>query len=184
VALTKAAEQEEPSIQAKPSYVETRLNRGLERIASVLTSGVAVLLVGYVVVALVGVVVAGLEPLLRDGNLTEAAVHGVDASFLAIILLELVHTTVSRGAITRQVQEFLVIGITAGVRSGLEVAASAREHAAREVAVNLAINSFAVLLLVVALCAVRWRLHAEHTEYSEHAAAKEHADAKARAEGA
>lgn len=151
----------EPAIQAEPTTAETHLNRVLERIASILTSLVAGLLILFVVVALIGVVVAAGRPLFEHHDFTEAAIQGVDAAFLAIILLELVHTTLSRGPITRQLQEFLVIGITAGVRSGLEVAAGAREHNPRDVALNLALNAASVLILVGALWLVRQRLRAD-----------------------
>lgn len=155
---------DEASIQEPPTHLEVRLNQALGRFANVLTTAVAVLLILFVMVALVGVVHEGIKPLVTRGNFTESAVQGVNSAFLAIILLELVHTTVSRGPMTRQVQEFLVIGVTVGVRSGLEVAAGAREHGAREVAINLVLNAAAVLILVMALCLIRRRLHAEHTE--------------------
>lgn len=156
------ASSEDPSIHAPPTLFETRLNRKLGRIANMLTSAVAVLLIGFVVFALIGVVVDGVGTLLEKRDFTGSAVNGVNAAFLAIILLELVHTTVTRGPMTRQLQEFLVIGVTVAVRSGLEVAAGAREHSAREVAINLVLNAAAVLVLVTALCLVRWRLHREH----------------------
>jgi hypothetical protein len=153
---------DEPSLQEPPSRFEARLNQRLGRVANILTV-VAVLLIGFVLVALVSVVVNGIEPLLaKPRNFAEAATQGVDAAFLAIILLEVTHTTLSRGPMTRQLQEFLVIGITVGVRSGLEVAAAAQKHSSREVAIDLGINAMAVLVLVLALCLLRWRLHSEH----------------------
>ncbi|MEI9885780.1 MAG: hypothetical protein WDN08_04625 [Rhizomicrobium sp.] len=90
--------------------------------------------------------------------------HGVNSAFLAIILLELVHTTVSRGPMTQQVQEFLIIGVTVGVRSGLEVAAGAPQNGPREVAINLVLNAAAVLILVIALCHLRRRFRAESSD--------------------
>ena len=152
---------EEPSIQARPTDRESRFNETLAHVANVLTSAVAVLLIVFVVVALVGVVMEGVKPLLTHGSFTDAAVRGVNSAFLAIILLELVHTTVSRGPMTRQLQEFLVIGVTVGVRSGLEIAAGASEHNARDVAIDLAVNALGVLILVAALCLLRRRLHLE-----------------------
>jgi predicted PurR-regulated permease PerM len=152
---------DEPSIQAPPTHLESRFNDSLARVANILTSIVAVLLIVFVVIALIGVVIEGVKPIVEHRNFTQAAVQGVNSAFLAIILLELVHTTVSRGPMTRQLQEFLVIGVTVGVRSGLEVAAGAGEHNARDVAINLAINALGVLILVAALVLLRRRLHIE-----------------------
>ena len=90
-----------------------------------------------------------------------AALSGLDAAFIVIILLELVHTTLSRGPISTQVQEFLVIGITSAVRNGLETAAGRGNGTPRETAIDLAITSAAALLLVVSLWLVRQRLSAE-----------------------
>jgi phosphate starvation-inducible membrane PsiE len=155
--------EEEPTIQPEPSQLEDRVNHVLERAAGVLTSVVAALLVVFVVVALMGVLTRAAKP-LAGRDYSAAAHEGLDAAFLAIILLELVHTTLSRGSITRQLQEFLVIGVTAGVRSGLEVAAGAREKNPREIVTNLAINALGVLVLVVALWLVRQRLHVERSD--------------------
>jgi predicted PurR-regulated permease PerM len=152
---------DEPSIQAPPTHLESRFNDSLARVANILTSIVAVLLIVFVVIALLGVVIEGVKPIVEHRNFTQAAVQGVNSAFLAIILLELVHTTVSRGPMTRQLQEFLVIGVTVGVRSGLEVAAGAGDHNARDVAINLAINALGVLILVAALVLLRRRLHME-----------------------
>jgi len=154
---------DEPTIQPLPSGAERRLNRALERAASVLTSVVALLLIAFVVITLLGVVVDAVRSLSSRAGLVETAVHGVDAAFLAIILLELAHTTLARGGIGRQLQEFLVIGITSGVRSGLEVVAGAHDTSSRDVVVNLAINSVGVLVLVGAFWLVRKRFHAERT---------------------
>jgi predicted PurR-regulated permease PerM len=159
---------EEPSIQAPPTHFESRFNDSLARVANVLTSVVAVLLIAFVIIALVGVVMEGFKPIIEHRNFTQAAVQGVNSAFLAIILLELVHTTVSRGPMTRQLQEFLVIGVTVGVRSGLEIAAGAGEHNARDVAINLSVNALGVLILVAALVLLRRRLHIE-SGHSGHA---------------
>ena len=144
-------ESDEPAIHPKPSPIERSLNRALQRSASVLTSTVALLLILFVVLSLVGIVSTAAVSLVRDHDFAGTAVRGLDGAFLVIILLELVHTTLSRESITTQIQEFLVIGITSGVRSGLEVAVNARERDAHDTVVNLAINAFGVLALVVAL---------------------------------
>jgi hypothetical protein len=135
-----------------------RLDQSLERGASVLASVVAVLLLVVVLVALGGVVQDMWKPLVRDHDLADAALRGLDASFLAVILLELVHTTLARGPVSRQVQQFLIIGITSAVRTGLEIAANARVAEPHAVVTSLAINSVSVLLLVVSLLLVRRHL--------------------------
>ncbi len=154
----------EPSVQAQPSGLEARLLGLYERAESVLISVVALLLIGFVLIALLGVFGEVRGPLLDDHNFSEAALRGIDAVFLAIILLELLHTTLSRGPISLQVQEFLVIGITAAIRHGLEVAAAGRGGNQRDVVVNLAINALGALVLVLALWLVRQQLRADRSE--------------------
>lgn len=161
VAEVLNAEMQEPMIQPPPSRMEHRFNGTLERAASVLTSVVALLLIVFVGVALVGVVVAASRPIVEKHDFLDAAVQGIVGAFLAIILLELAHTTLTRGPVTRQLQEFLVVGITASVRAGLEVAAEARTREARDVVTSLAINSVGVLLLVCALWLIRRQFHVE-----------------------
>jgi phosphate starvation-inducible membrane PsiE len=140
---------------------EDRLSRAVERAAGVLTSLIALLLLGFVLVALIGVVGAVWRPLFYGHDYVEAALDGLDGAFLAIILLELVHTTLSRGAITRQLQQFIAIGITAAVRSGLEVAARAGAGNLREFITSVVLNSVGVLVLVAAWWLVRQRMHAD-----------------------
>jgi hypothetical protein len=72
-----------------------------------------------------------------------------------------VRTTFSRGPLASQVLSFLAIGITAGVRTGLEVAAVAPETAPRDAVIDLAIVAVGVLLLASAYVLVRRRLHME-----------------------
>jgi len=55
---------------------------------------------------------ATLVPNSVDNPLPLALILSYDTAFLTIILVELLHTVLSRGPIGRQVQEFLVIGIT------------------------------------------------------------------------
>lgn len=155
---------QEPMIQPHPSRMEHRVNLTLERAASVLTSVVALLLIVFVGVALVGVVIAAIGPIVDNHDFLEAAVKGIVGAFLAIILLELAHTTLTRGPVTRQLQEFLVVGITASVRAGLEVAAEARTREARDVVTSLAINSVGVLMLVCALWLIRRQFHVERSK--------------------
>ena len=129
------------------------MNRVLQRVASIFMSLVGLFLLGFVVVALVGAVIEAWPALLR-GEYGHAAIEGLDGAFLVVILLELVHTTLSKGAITRQLQEFIVVGVTASVRTGLEIAAASRNdlHSA---AINMSLNSVGVLVLVGALWVVR-----------------------------
>jgi phosphate starvation-inducible membrane PsiE len=149
----------EPRIQPPPLRHEKRFNDALERIASLMTSLVAALLVVFVVIAAGGVVLDAWRALSIDRDLTRAAVTGLNGAFIVIILLELVHTTLSRGPITTQIQEFIVIGITSAIRTGLETAAARGNH--RDTAIDLAITSLAALILVVALWLVRQRLNVE-----------------------
>jgi phosphate starvation-inducible membrane PsiE len=168
--MTRALDKlPEPSIQPPPLHLEKRFNDALERAASLMTSVVAALLVLFVVVAIGGVVLDAWRSLARDGDPTRAAVSGLNGAFIVIILLELIHTTLSRGPITTQVQEFIVIGITSAVRTGLETAAARGDH--RDTAIDLAITSLAALLLVVALWLVRQRLNVERTTTATGAAA-------------
>ncbi len=57
-------------------------------------------------------------------------------------------------------QEFLVIGVTATVRHGLDIAAS-RDSGARDSVINLAINAAGALVLVLALWLVRHQVRAD-----------------------
>lgn len=155
----------EPHSATEPVHGETSrfegfLNRVLVRAVGVLTSVVALLLVVFVVVALAGAGLAAMQPLGSGHDFTGAAIEGLDRAFLVVILLELAHTTLSRGPITRQVQEFLLVGVTSGVRAGLETVAQ-RGGDARSTAVSLALNAVGVFVLVGALCLVRQRLYAE-----------------------
>jgi len=170
-------EHHEPTVQAQPSAPEGRLIHLYERAESVLTSVVALFLIVFVVVALLGVIGEVKGPLLAPTpDFTTAALKGIDAAFLAIILLELLHTTLSRGPISQQLQEFLVIGITAAVRHGLELAASGRGNNPRDVVINLTINAVGAFVLIAGLWLVRQQLRADRRE--------RRADAIARAGGA
>jgi hypothetical protein len=146
-------QQNEPSLQAPRSPPEDRLNDLYERAESLLTSIVALFLIGFVIVSLIAVIWEVKDPLFTDHDFTAATLKGIDLTFLAIILLELLHTTLSRGPISQQLQEFLVIGITATVRHGLGIAATRGDP--RDVVINLTINSGGALLLVGALWLAR-----------------------------
>jgi hypothetical protein len=158
MAETHQGAAEEPSPEPSPSLIEERLNRGLERAASLFTSVVALLILGLVLVALVGGIISAIEPLMHGHDFARAAIDGLDATFLVIILLEVVHTTLSRGPIARQLQQFLVVGITSAVRSGLEVSAQ-RGADARAITYSLVLDALAVLVLVCSLWLVRQRVN-------------------------
>jgi hypothetical protein len=142
----------------RPLPVERRAILLFERAESLLVHIVSFFLVVLVLIALIGAVVSMREPLLHAHDYTTAVVDGVNGTFLAVILLELLHTTLSRGPISQQLQEFLIIGVTAGVRHGLELAVESPEGGSRDIVINLAINAVAVLGLVFALWLVREQL--------------------------
>jgi hypothetical protein len=152
---------DERSASSGPSARLEHLNRFLEHVAGGLTSVVAVLLLCFVVVALVGVVADTWGPVFHDRNMSEGALRGLDEALLAIILLELAFTTLARGPVLLQLQQFLVIGVTSAVRVALEVAAGARTSQSPVVA--LVLDAVAVFVLVVALLLVRRRMSAEQT---------------------
>ena len=159
--------QGEPRVQPRLSPLEERLIGLYERAESVLTSVVALFLMGFVVVALAAIIAEVRKPLFVDHDFTLAALKGIDASFLAIILLELLHTTLSRGPISQQLQEFLVIGITAAVRHGLELAASGPGSKPHEVVIDLVLNSVGAVVLVGGLWLVRQQLRADRRAQRE-----------------
>jgi phosphate-starvation-inducible protein E len=157
-----AVADREPSLRPDPTPAEGRLAQLVERAESLLISAVGLLLVALVLVSLLAVIWEVKDPLLVEHDFTTATLKGVNATFLSVILLELLHTTISRGPISRQLQEFLVIGITATVRHGLDLAATRGEP--RDVTLNLAINAVAALLLVIGLWLVRNQLQDERQE--------------------
>jgi phosphate starvation-inducible membrane PsiE len=152
-------EHREPSLEPAPTRAEELLSRAYERAESVLMSVISLVLIAFVVVALFGVIQQVNDPLFVRHQFTEASLKGLDAAFLVIILLELLHTTLSRGPISQQLQEFLVIGITAMVRHSLELAAGGGN--ARDVVINLVITAVAAFVLVGALWLVRQQLRAD-----------------------
>ncbi|HTE85418.1 MAG TPA: hypothetical protein VK821_11865, partial [Dehalococcoidia bacterium] len=159
---------EKPTGSGTPSSPEWWFIRLFERGESFLIAVVSLFLVIFVVIALVAVLVDVHDPLLRQHDFTTATLEGVNGTFLAVILLELLHTTLSRGPISQQLEEFLVIGVTAGVRHGLELAAGSRQGNPRDVVISLAINSVGVLVLVLALWLIRGPLlRAERPEQLE-----------------
>ena len=148
-------------LQASPARLEERLDFVVERGARYLTSVVGLFLVGFVIIALAGAVVPVWRALVEEHNDLEAVLDGLDMAFLAIILLELVETTRSQGPMTRRIREFIAIGITAGVRSGLEIAARSRDGSPRDLIIAVVLNSVGVMVLAAAWWLVRQHHHAE-----------------------
>lgn len=139
---------------AQSRDVEMRIEHVLETVERALIYIVALFLVILAVLALVNTVLRVTDPILHHHDYTKAIANGIDAAFLTVILLELLHTVLSRGPLSRQLQEFLVIGITSAVRHSLEIAAAGGSDA-RGLVIDLAINAGGVLILVVALWLVR-----------------------------
>ncbi len=157
------SEQHEPRIRSEPAPRERALIDLLTRAESAILSGVALVLIALAALAFLATVAAVAYPLLSPAHDYEAGVtSGISAAFLALILAELLHTTLSRGPVSRQLQEFLVIGVTVGVRHSLEV--SAGKGDTTRLTLDLAVNAAAVLILVVALWLVRQQLRADRRE--------------------
>jgi hypothetical protein len=113
---------QEPGANEPPAL--RTLDRGLASIELMLRYVVAVFLIGLAVISLANVVVLVWPPLTTQHDYTMAISIGFDTVFLTVILLEVLHTVLSRGPLVRQIQEFLVIGVTSAVRHGLEIAAA------------------------------------------------------------
>lgn len=95
-------EQHEPRVQPEASHPEARLHSLLERVSSLLASIVALFLIVFVVIVLIGIVDDLRKTLITTHAFSQAAIQGLDSAFLAIILLELLHTTLTRSSIIRQ----------------------------------------------------------------------------------
>jgi hypothetical protein len=145
-----------PAEQARtlPERMDDRMERVFAVIHRLLIVGVAFALVGLSVIALYDAVRLVGDQLVKD-NVTQAISVGVDKIFLTVILLELLHTVISRAPLAQQASDFIIIGITSGIRNGLGLVASGIVGNDRELVISLAINSFSVFLLVCALWLVR-----------------------------
>lgn len=172
-------------------WMNRRLDRGFAVVQIFLIAAVAVALVILSVMALWDTVVLVHGELIHH-DITRAISVGVDTVFLTVILLELMHTVISRGPLSEQAPEFIIIGITSAIRHGLGLVASStgstetvtriiRGHAysvtvpgsgnPRDTVINLTINSGSVLILVAALWLVRH--HAGGHQDRVHAAGEE-----------
>lgn len=126
------------------------------RIETLLTFIIGVFIIFFFFVALLGVINDIARPLLITHNFSDATIRGIDAIFLAIILLELFHTIRSQVTLSIQLQEFLIIGITSAVRHGLELAAvSSNGNSQYGIVIDLVVNAVAVFVLVAALWLIR-----------------------------
>lgn len=117
-----SAADQEPGARESPTF--RAIDRGLARVELLLRYLVAIILIGLAGVSLVNVFVLVWPPMTQQHDFTRAISIGFDTVFLTIILLEVLHTVLSRGALVQQLEEFLVIGITSAVRHGLEIAAA------------------------------------------------------------
>ncbi len=158
------AQGHEPATARPASTFDARVGRALERVERALIYVVALFLIAFAVLALVNTVAQVNDFTILRKDYTGGIAAGIDSAFLTIILLELLHTVLSRGSIGQQLQEFLIIGITSGVRRSLEIGVgsgtvtekkSAAPTSSRDVVIDLGINAAGVLVLVVALWLVR-----------------------------
>ena len=150
---------DEPSVQPTPSRLEERLFTLFERAESALMALVALILVILALLAVLDTAVQVGQPLLQhDPDFTRAVTSGIDTTFLVIILLELLNTSLSRGPVSSQLQEFLIIGITVAVRHSLELVVG--KGSSRELVIDFTINAAGALILAVALWLVRQPLPA------------------------
>ncbi|GAC1465537.1 MAG: hypothetical protein PVSMB7_09950 [Chloroflexota bacterium] len=140
--------------------------------------GVAVGLIIIASMALWDTIVLVRAELIRH-DLTRAITVGIDTVFLTVILLELLQPVIARESLARQAVDFIIIGITSGIRHGLGLVATSSGGGEtvtrivhgqkfsisvpgsgnpRDTVINVAINSGGVLLLVLALWLVRHRV--------------------------
>jgi hypothetical protein len=95
-----------------------------EQAERILVYLVGLFLIGFAAFSLFNTLVMIQRPIFVDHDYTQAISIGFDSAFLTIILLEVLHTVLTRSSLARQIREFLVIGITSAVRHSLEVAAA------------------------------------------------------------
>ena len=166
---------EETKRKTPADNIDELMENSFQLVQRLLILGVAIALVILAGMALWDTIVL-VHVQLDAHDVTKAITVGVDTVFLTVILLELLHTVVARESLARQAPDFIVIGITAGIRHGLGLVATSGGSAetvtriikgkAYHVSVpgavdplkiveSLAINALGVLLLVGALWVVR-----------------------------
>src|SRR5579871_3496384 len=102
--MAEHEEQNEPVAHSAPTIDES-ISGLFEFIERVLIYVVGLFLIGFAILALVDTVVLVKDPIFVEHDYTTAITHGIDAAFLTVILLELLHTVLSRGPLSRQLQE-------------------------------------------------------------------------------
>lgn len=164
---------QQPEDKALTRRLDTGMAESFAVIQRLLIAAVAIALVVLSLMALWDTVILVRDEITRH-DLTRAITVGVDTVFLTVILLELLHTVIGQEPLARQAPDFIVIGITSGIRHGLSLVATStgtervtrviKGHtytlsvpggSSRDLVVNLLINSGSVLLLVAALWLVR-----------------------------
>lgn len=173
-----------PETRTPLDSLDDVLDRGFDVLERLLIAGVGITLIALAAMALWDTVVL-VHSQLEVHDLTRAITVGVDTVFLTIILLELLHTVIARESLARQAVDFIIIGITSGIRHGLGLVATSASGGekvtryvhgqkfeitvpgsgnARETVISLAINAGGVLLLVMALWLVRHRIDASRDQ--------------------
>lgn len=156
---------------SQDTALERYARRAFTRVQTLLEYTIALFLVLFSLLTLYN---TGRELLLafqQHQDLTQAISKGVDAVLFTVILLEVLNTILSRAAMIRKLQEFLVIGIFSAIRYGLELVAGAQQAkvekattfvppSSREIVIDLVINAGCVLILVIALWFVKTRVEA------------------------
>lgn len=181
------SEDAEPSVTAAHHRrFDAWMEEAFQVVQRVLILGVALALAILSGMALWDTIVLVRHELILH-DVTRAITVGVDTVFLTVILLELLHTVMSRGPLARQAPDFIIIGITSAIRHGLGLVATSSSdqsvsrvingHAytitvpgstnPRDTVINLAVNSASVLVLVAALWLVRHRFIGPEEETDE-----------------
>jgi len=164
---------------APTGKLEHRLLDALERAESFLLLFVALVLIALAAVTLVNTVVSFSTSYFghETHDFLGLVNSGIDELFQVIILAELLHTTLSRGSVSTQLQEFLVVGITVVVRHGLELASQggvtvkgAKPIEPTQLVIDLVINAFAALILIGGLWLVQQFVRSDLRAHAEIAA--------------
>ncbi len=170
---------ENEPLHQPPGKLEHRLFEVLERAESFLLLFVALVLIALAAVTLVNTVVSFSSAYFghEAHDFLGLVNGGIDELFQVIILAELLHTTLSRGSVSTQLQEFLVVGITVVVRHGLELASQGgvtvkgtKPLEATQLVIDLVINASAALILIGGLWLVQQFVRSDLRAHAEIAA--------------
>lgn len=171
--------KDEPLAHVHRGKIEHRLLEILERAESFLLLFVALVLIALAAVTLVNTVLTFSSMMLshETNNFLPLVNNGIDELFQVIILAELLHTTLSRGSVSTQLQEFLVVGITVVVRHGLELASQGgvtgkgvKPIDPTQLVIDLVINAAAALILIGGLWLVQQFVRSDRRADSDIAA--------------